>query len=80
MTVLFVVAKRRQWDIRQSIKRASRRLTGRGNPKPSASDRQSKRGGVQMKGIPSREGQKRGAFVEVKDAEKGIRSGDKGWK
>ncbi|SMR51174.1 unnamed protein product [Zymoseptoria tritici ST99CH_1E4] len=58
MTVLFVVAKRRQWNIRQSIQRASRRLTGRGNPKPSAMDRQSKRGGMQMKGIPARDGSK----------------------
>lgn len=29
-TVLFVVAKRRQWDVRASFARASRRLTGRG--------------------------------------------------
>ncbi|KAK3075668.1 hypothetical protein LTR53_000816 [Teratosphaeriaceae sp. CCFEE 6253] len=28
-TILFVVAKRRQWNVRASIRRASRRLTGR---------------------------------------------------
>ncbi|KAK0248509.1 hypothetical protein LTS09_016330 [Friedmanniomyces endolithicus] len=34
-TILFVVAKRRQWDIRASIRRASRRITGRGGAPPT---------------------------------------------
>ncbi|KAK0249222.1 hypothetical protein LTS09_015589 [Friedmanniomyces endolithicus] len=43
-TILFVVAKRRQWNIRASIRRASRRITGRrGAPptprKPGANNR-----------------------------------------
>ena len=29
-TVLFFVAKKRQWEVRKSLKRASRRLTGKG--------------------------------------------------
>ncbi|KAK5701984.1 hypothetical protein LTR97_004802 [Elasticomyces elasticus] len=34
-TILFVVAKRRQWNIRASIRRASRRLTGRSGAPPT---------------------------------------------
>ncbi|KAK1056425.1 hypothetical protein LTR74_014903 [Friedmanniomyces endolithicus] len=34
-TILFVVAKRRQWDIRASIRRASRRITGRRGAPPT---------------------------------------------
>ncbi|KAK5736061.1 hypothetical protein LTR17_007732 [Elasticomyces elasticus] len=34
-TILFVVAKRRQWNIRASICRASRRLTGRSGAPPT---------------------------------------------
>lgn len=41
-TVLFVIAKRRQINIRQSIVRMSRRMTGRGPP-PARRDNQARR-------------------------------------
>lgn len=44
--VLYFVAKRRQWKVRESIRRASRRLTGRSGP--TKSQRQSKRTPVRM--------------------------------
>lgn len=47
-TVLFVIAKRRQINIRQSIIRASRRLTGRfGDSKSAKQDNYTRRGGRQ---------------------------------
>lgn len=77
--VLFILAKRRQWNIRQSIKRASRRLTGRTNP-PSSKQQaaKKKRSGI-VAGTGSQSGtraayppgEKRGVVVEVKDEEKG---------
>ncbi|KAI5369713.1 hypothetical protein Slin15195_G005890 [Septoria linicola] len=69
-TVLWVLAKRRQWNIRQSIKRASRRFTGRA-ARDATRDRQSKRAGLQMSHIPAQRGHKGGIDVRVKDAEKG---------
>lgn len=78
--VLFVLAKRRQWNVRASIKRASRRLTGRDpGPKPSEIAARKKRSGMvagtsRSRGEgPEREtGQKRGVMVAVKDdVEKG---------
>jgi hypothetical protein len=81
--VLFIVAKRRQWTMRQTLTRASRRLTGRfTQPKTpqtaSAANRRSRRTGIRM-GSPPRPGvkavyppgHKRGLVVDVKDPEKG---------
>lgn len=75
--VLFILAKRRQWNVRQSIKRASRRITGRPNP-PSRKEEAArrKRSGVIAGSHPGTRaayppGQKRGVVVEVKDVEKG---------
>lgn len=81
--VLFIVAKRRQWTMRQTLTRVSRRLTGRfGQPKTpqtaSAVNRSSRRTGIRM-GSPPRPGvkavyppgHKRGLVVDVKDPEKG---------
>lgn len=81
--VLFIVAKRRQWTMRQTLTRASRRLTGRfTQPKTpqtaSAANRSSRRTGIRM-GSPPRPGvkavyppgHKRGLVVDVKDPEKG---------
>ncbi|CZT15659.1 uncharacterized protein RCC_12343 [Ramularia collo-cygni] len=74
-TVLFVLAKRRQWDVRASIKRASRRFTGRGGASQAATDRQSRRVGMQMSDMPIRQGHtKRGPAVAVRDVEKGSNS------
>ncbi|KXT04632.1 hypothetical protein AC578_2096 [Pseudocercospora eumusae] len=67
---LFIVAKRRQWTMRQTLKRASRRLTGRGGQGSTAADRQSRRAGLQMRAQPSRQGHKRGLVIAVKDVEK----------
>ena len=73
--VLYILAKRRQWNIRQSIKRASRRLTGKSAPKDDAMRK--KRSGI-VAGSQSKStraayppGQKRAVVVEVKDEEKG---------
>ncbi|KAF2453757.1 hypothetical protein BDY21DRAFT_260222, partial [Lineolata rhizophorae] len=44
--VLWYVAKKRQWEVRKSIRRASRRLTGRFEA--SKSRRQSRAGGVRV--------------------------------
>lgn len=81
--VLFIVAKRRQWTMRQTLTRASRRVTGRfTQPKTpqtaSAANRRSRRTGIRM-GSPPRPGvkavyppgHKRGLVVDVKDPEKG---------
>jgi len=81
--VLFIVAKRRQWTMRQTLTRASRRLTGRfTRPQTphtaSAANRRSRRTGIRM-GSPPRPGvkavyppgHKRGLVVDVKDPEKG---------
>ncbi|KAF2207931.1 hypothetical protein CERZMDRAFT_101954 [Cercospora zeae-maydis SCOH1-5] len=71
-TVLWVLAKRRQWNVRQSIKRASRRLTGRA-ARDATRERQSKRGGMQMSSDMER-GHKRGLIVQVNDTGKESRS------
>lgn len=72
-TVLFVVAKRRQWNIRASIARASRRLTGRAPAKdPERDVARSRRTGTYF-GTPPKAGvkavlppgHKRGLVVDV---------------
>ncbi|KAF2193931.1 hypothetical protein K469DRAFT_727414 [Zopfia rhizophila CBS 207.26] len=61
--VLFWLAKKRQWDVRQSIRRASRRLTGRSE----VSKRQNRRTGVRLNSPPpSRTARKE------RDLEKGV--------
>ncbi|OQO13296.1 hypothetical protein B0A48_01524 [Cryoendolithus antarcticus] len=44
-TILFVVAKRRSWTIRETLRRGSQRLTGRG---PTAPPSSSRKGGVMI--------------------------------
>ncbi|OQO04002.1 hypothetical protein B0A48_10645 [Cryoendolithus antarcticus] len=44
-TILFVIAKRRSWTIRETLRRGSRRLTGRG---PTAPPSSSRKGGVMI--------------------------------
>ncbi|KAK6397859.1 hypothetical protein LTR65_005107 [Meristemomyces frigidus] len=80
-TILFVVAKRRQWNIRASIARASRRLTGRFGDKktPGGSNRRTTVHAGRLGGDvqPSRSpGHKRGLVVDVdEDVEKGPLAG-----
>lgn len=74
------MAKRRQWDVRGSIARASRRLTGRGGESSrhaTAADKRKRSGiiagstpakGVSDKTLPSH---KRGPVAHVSDEEKG---------
>lgn len=74
---LFILAKKRQWRVRESIKRASRRLTGRGPPPRSDVERRKRSGVVAgsrgKTNTPSAPRQK-GAVVaetEMADLEKG---------
>jgi hypothetical protein len=60
MWALWFVAKRRQWNIRESIRRASRRLTGRKEPRTPRV--KSRREGTMFKENTGRE----------RDVEKGI--------
>ncbi|KAF1912109.1 hypothetical protein BDU57DRAFT_523474 [Ampelomyces quisqualis] len=48
---LWWLAKKRQWDVRQSIRRASRRFTGRGNT-DGKQNRQNRRTGVRLNSPP----------------------------
>ncbi|KAF1995384.1 hypothetical protein P154DRAFT_538868 [Amniculicola lignicola CBS 123094] len=70
--VLFWLAKKRQWDVRQSIRRASRRFTGKSNV---ASKRENRRTGVRLNSpkLPTTRSNR------DKDLEKGVpASGQKG--
>ncbi|OAL52517.1 hypothetical protein IQ07DRAFT_490623, partial [Pyrenochaeta sp. DS3sAY3a] len=49
---LFWLAKKRQWDVRQSIRRASRRLTGRSTTDVSKSNRNNRRTGIRLNSPP----------------------------
>ncbi|KAF2726196.1 hypothetical protein K431DRAFT_299296 [Polychaeton citri CBS 116435] len=84
---LFIVAKRRQWTIRQTLKRASRRLTGRAgaNPDRRPHERAARRTAVRFVGAsppmpqngrdvppPYQPGHKRGLVVDIDAAEKGV--------
>ncbi|KAF2117228.1 hypothetical protein BDV96DRAFT_598151 [Lophiotrema nucula] len=60
--VLFWLAKKRQWDVRQSLRRASRRLTGRS---AVSSKRQNRRTGVRLNSPPASKNRDR-------DIEKGM--------
>ena len=80
--VLFVVAKRRQWKVRESIKRASRRLTGRAVPKRQVN--RQKRSGIvtgprnprsapiatKQAGVDHK-GRRNPKITEIRDVEKG---------
>ncbi|KAF1850210.1 uncharacterized protein K460DRAFT_372525 [Cucurbitaria berberidis CBS 394.84] len=49
---LFWLAKKRQWDVRQSIRRASRRLTGRATTDVSKQNRNNRRTGIRLNSPP----------------------------
>ncbi|KAF2279729.1 uncharacterized protein EI97DRAFT_359462, partial [Westerdykella ornata] len=61
---LFWLAKKRQWDVRQSIRRASRRLTGRAT---EPSKRQNRRTGMRLDSPPPPRTNK-----QNRDVEKGL--------
>lgn len=78
--VLFILAKRRQWNVRASISRASRRLTGRAPKNQAFSQSRDRRTGVYAGGARKVSpgvvaikppGHKRGLVVDVNDVEKG---------
>ncbi|QDS72442.1 hypothetical protein FKW77_009335 [Venturia effusa] len=46
MWALWYMTKKRQWNVRESIRRASRRITGRKGPPKSAQENKSRRGTV----------------------------------
>jgi nitrogen fixation-related uncharacterized protein len=49
---LWWLAKKRQWDVRQSIRRASRRITGRSTIDVSKQNRQNRRTGIRLNSPP----------------------------
>ncbi|KAH3981248.1 hypothetical protein HBI56_054710 [Parastagonospora nodorum] len=49
---LWWLAKKRQWDVRQSIRRASRRFTGRGNTDNKHQKRQNRRTSIRLNSPP----------------------------
>lgn len=67
---LWWLAKKRQWDVRQSIKRASRRLTGRAPVDTSKQNRQNRRTGIRLNSPPP--GKKAGKPGQGRDIEKGL--------
>jgi hypothetical protein len=79
--VLYVLAKRRQWNVRASLKRASRRLTGRSaRSKPSDDAAKKKRSGIVAPNATPRpdanptrssSNNKQSVVTEVKDVERG---------
>ncbi|KAH7074085.1 hypothetical protein FB567DRAFT_189611 [Paraphoma chrysanthemicola] len=65
---LWWLAKKRQWDVRQSIRRASRRITGRGKPDNSR-NRENRRTGIRLGSPPPGKGSKP---RQDRDLEKGV--------
>lgn len=79
-TILFVIAKRRQWKVRDSIRRISRRVTGRGvGPSKSDIEKRKRSGAVMSSRGPEASlvkphGHKRAVAVEVGNVEPGTLS------
>lgn len=69
--VLFWLAKKRQWDVRQSFRRASRRLTGRSTADLPNTKRQNRRTGVRLEDPPRRKPRP----AQERDVEKALESG-----
>lgn len=74
--VLFWLAKKRQWDVRQSLRRASRRLTGRSTADLSATKRQNRRTGVRLNSPPAPK-RATGRPGQEKDIEKALQDDPK---
>jgi hypothetical protein len=64
---LWWLAKKRQWDVRASIRRASRRFTGRSVPDKSQQNRQNRRTGIRLNSPPPGK-----AANKMRDVEKGL--------
>ncbi|KAF1953223.1 hypothetical protein CC80DRAFT_152080 [Byssothecium circinans] len=69
--VLFWLAKKRQWDVRQSIRRASRRMTGRSTADLPSTKRQNRRTGIKLDAPPPARKNKQHPNQE-KDVEKAL--------
>ncbi|KAF2641067.1 hypothetical protein P280DRAFT_398191 [Massarina eburnea CBS 473.64] len=50
--ILFWIAKKRQWDVRQSLRRASRRMTGRSTADLPSTRRENRRTGIRLDAAP----------------------------
>ncbi|KAH7119597.1 hypothetical protein B0J11DRAFT_64256 [Dendryphion nanum] len=70
--VLFWLAKKRQWDVRQSIRRASRRFTGRADTS-NRQNRQNRRTGVRLNSPPAPKNR-----TQNRDVEKGLPTSSQG--
>lgn len=64
MWALWYLAKKRQWNVRESIRRASRRITGRKVPPKSAQKNKSTRGTVYVN--------KSNSNTRARDVERGM--------
>ncbi|KAI8931772.1 hypothetical protein NX059_011410 [Plenodomus lindquistii] len=72
---LWWLAKKRQWDVRQSIRRASRRLTGRAPVDNQKQTRENRRTGIRLNSPPPG---KKGAKPRMDhDVEKGLQMSTK---
>jgi len=78
---LWFLAKRRNWNIRESLRRASRRLTGRRDTgTASRSSRANRRGTVMLKSPPANTSRTPAKKEKDVDLEKGKLPGPKpGW-
>ncbi|KAL1596854.1 hypothetical protein SLS59_007595 [Nothophoma quercina] len=66
---LWWLAKKRQWDVRASIRRASRRVTGRSTVDVSKQNRQNRRTGIRLNSPPPGKNARR---KQEHDLEKGL--------
>ncbi|KZM26131.1 uncharacterized protein EKO05_0010589 [Ascochyta rabiei] len=66
---LWWLAKKRQWDVRQSIRRASRRITGRSTVNVSKQNRQNRRASIRLASPPPG---KNARARQERDLEKGL--------
>ncbi|KAJ4378001.1 hypothetical protein N0V83_000831 [Neocucurbitaria cava] len=67
---LWWLAKKRQWDVRQSLRRASRRLTGRSTNDVSKQNRNNRRTGIRLNSPPP--GRNANKPRQDRDLEKGL--------
>ncbi|KAF2124014.1 hypothetical protein P153DRAFT_371318 [Dothidotthia symphoricarpi CBS 119687] len=65
---LWWLAKKRQWDVRQSIRRASRRITGRSTVN-NTKNRENRRTGIRLNSPPPGKNSKP---TQTRDLEKGV--------
>ncbi|KAF1938943.1 hypothetical protein EJ02DRAFT_409526 [Clathrospora elynae] len=73
---LWWLAKKRQWDVRASIRRASRRFTGRSTADTSKQNRQNRKTGIRLNSPPP--GRNANKSGQNRDMEKGLPISNKG--